>query len=266
MLLDLDGFRTYYEEHGSGEAVILIHGLGASSRMWQKVVGPLAERVRVIMYDLRGLGQSTTPPPPYTLSSLVADLHGLVEGLALERFTIVGHSLGGAVAFGYGIEHPNRPSGLVCVSAPSVTAVEQKPTLVAMAETAQREGMQAVSELHARNGLPEGFAEAQPEDTALYKSILSSGDPVAYSELCGVIERLDIEAELGRIQVPVLLIEGELDRVVSAERVRATAALIPGSEYVELAGCGHIVPLERPDVLIERIPEFVTRLEQLSPR
>ena len=124
--------------------------------------------------------------------------------------------------------------------------------------------MQALAELHAKVGLPGGFEATHPGDTAFYKSIIASGDPEGYAGLCGVTGDLDLRGDLGTIRAPTLLLEGELDRVVRPESVRATADAIPGSEYVELQGCGHIVPLERPAELIERLREFVGRSAGLA--
>ena len=139
------------------------------------------------------------------------------------------------------IDHPDRVGALVGVAAPSLTTDEQRGLLAERADAARRDGMQALAELHAAGGLPEGFAAAHPDDTAFYKSIIASGDPDGYAALCVVTGDLDLRADLGRIRVPTLLLEGELDRVVRPESVLATASAIPDCEYVELAGCGHIV-------------------------
>jgi pimeloyl-ACP methyl ester carboxylesterase len=263
MRIALDDVEAYYEEHGSGMPLILVHGLGGSTQMWQTVAGPLSERHRVIAYDLRGLGRSTTPPPPYSLAQLVADLDALVEALGLARVALVGHSLGGAVVLAYAARHPKRVRAVVGVSAPSFTAEAQRGYLATLAETARRDGMQAIADLHARNGLPDGFAETHPEEAAAYRSIIGGGDPEGYAALCGVIADIDLTG-LGGMGVPVLLVEGELDRVVPPEAVRATAAQLPGCTYVELEGCGHIVPLERPHDLVELVLDFVGRPAELA--
>ena len=246
----------YYEEQGAGAPVVLVHGLGGSTAMWQLVAGPLAERFRVVAYDLRGLGRSSTPRPPYSVDLLAADLGGLLDALELERATLVGHSLGGTVALTYATVHPERVSSVVAVSAPSFTSPELRSGLAERGELARRDGMAAVAELHAQAGLPEDFRTANPDVTAVYKQILGSGDPLGYAALCGVAVDLDAE-RLGQLTMPVLLVEGELDRVVPPATVRATAAAITGCRYVELEGCGHIVPLERPDELVALIGEFV---------
>jgi 3-oxoadipate enol-lactonase len=265
MRLELDGFDAYWEEHGAGPPLVLIHGLGGSAAIWQKVAGQLAEEFRVIAYDLRGLGQSTTPPPPYTLTMLVADLHGLVEGLGLDRVALVGHSLGGAVALGYAAEHPERVSAVVGIAAPSHTPEEQRSMLAGRAESARKRGMLAIADVHAASGLPEAFKEAHPEETAVYKTILARGDPEGYAALCEVIADIDLTAQLGRIRAPVLLMQGALDRIVPQEAARETASRLAKCEYVQLEGCGHVIPFERPEELVARVREFVGRSAELAP-
>jgi 3-oxoadipate enol-lactonase len=260
MRADLRGFAAYYEETGSGPPLVLVHGLGGSTAMFQKIAGPLAEDFRVIAYDLRGLGRSETPALPYSMDLLTGDLHGLLGLLGLERVVLVGHSLGGAVSLAYAIERPARVAALVGVAAASGTPIDQRPHLAARAELARTEGMDAIAELHARNGLPEDYRQAHPDDVAAYKAIIAGGDPEGYAGHCGVIAALDLSAGLGRIGAPVLLVQGELDGVVPAAAARATAASIPDCEYVELPGCGHVVPFERPAELVERIREFAGRL------
>jgi len=260
--IELDGFDAYYEERGSGLPLILIHGLGGSTAMWQKVVDPLSKRYRVIAYDLRGLGQSGTPDPQYSMAVLVGDLRDLTKSLALESFALVGHSLGGAIALAYAAEHPKLVRALVGVAAPSSTPLEQRAQLEARADSARRDGMGVIADLHVRNGLPEDFVQAHPVDVATYRSIIAASDPEGYAAHCGVIAELDLTGELGGIRTPTLLLQGELDGVVPAAAVRATAAAIAGCEYVELEGCGHVVPFERPSELTERVREHLGQLVQ----
>jgi 3-oxoadipate enol-lactonase len=257
MRIELDGFEAYVDERGDGTPLILVHGLGGSTSIWQHVVGPLAERFRVVAYDLRGLGRSGTPEPPYTLDQLAGDLHGLVERLEVERAALLGHSLGAAVVLTYAAEHPERVSAAVCVAAPSFTPEEQREHLVERAALALREGMEPIAELHLARGLPDAYRRAHPGDVATYRSIIAGSDPAGYAALCGVIAGLDLTERLGDIRAPVLLVQGELDAIVPAADARTTAAAIPRCGYVELAGCGHVVPFERPRELVVQALTFL---------
>jgi pimeloyl-ACP methyl ester carboxylesterase len=253
----LDGFEAYYEEAGSGAPLILVHGLGGSTAIWQKVVGPLGERFRVIAYDLRGLGQSHTSDLPTSLDQLVGDLHGLIHALGLERPALLGHSLGAAVVLAYAAEHGERVGAVVGVAAPSMTPEEQRAHLAERAAVARREGMEPIAQLHVDKGLPEAFSLTHPGDVATYRSIIAGSDPEAYAALCGVIAELDLTERLAHIRAPVLLVQGELDGIVPAEDARATATAITGCRYVELQGCGHVVPFERPGELAAHALAFL---------
>jgi pimeloyl-ACP methyl ester carboxylesterase len=255
--IELDGFEAYVEQRGDGRPLILVHGLGGGTSIWQKVAGTLAERFRVIAYDLRGLGQSGTPSPPYTLDQLVGDLHGLVTELALGRVALLGHSLGGAVVLAYAAEHPERVNAVVGVAAPSFTPEAQREHLAERAAAARRDGMGPIAELHIARGLPEAFTQAHPDDVATYRGVIAGSDPVGYAAQCGVIADLDLTGGLRRIDAPALLVQGELDTVVPAADARATAAAIPHCSYVELPGCGHVLPFERPGELVEQVLAFL---------
>lgn len=256
MLADLGGFDAYWEEQGSGPPLILIHGLGASTAVWDRVAPLLAGELRTIAYDLRGLGRSGTPDPPYSLDDLVRDLLALLDRLGLDRVALVGHSLGGAVALSFAVDHPDRVSRVVVVSVPMRTSDETRRLVHARAAVAEREGMDAVAELHAAAGFPPGFDDEAT--LARYKRMISSGDPAGYAALVRLVD-LDVSDRLPALTRPTLLVAGELDRVVPPSGVRAAADAIEGCEYVELAGCGHVAPLERPDELAAHVLEFVRR-------
>ncbi len=126
MLIELDGLEAYVEERGSGPPLVLVHGLGGSTAIWQKVAGSLAERHRVIAYDLRGLGRSRAAEPAGSLGTLTDDLRLLLDRLGLDRVALLGHSLGGAVVLAFAAEHGERVSAVVGAAAPSVSPEEQR--------------------------------------------------------------------------------------------------------------------------------------------
>ncbi len=110
-----DGVRLYYEDHGSGPAVLLSHGYGATSQMWQDQVAALKDRYRVIVWDLRGHGESDYPADPHLYSKrhTVADMAALLDQCGLERAVIGGHSLGGYSALAFHRVHSDRCAALM---------------------------------------------------------------------------------------------------------------------------------------------------------
>ena len=257
MRITVNGVDTYYEDSGSGPTLVLVHGLGASTQVWRKVVGPLSENFRVIRYDLRGLGQSATPEPPYTWAKVVADLDALLDALELENVTLVGHSLGGALSLSYAGDNPPRVGAVIAVGAPGLQVPEGKERILANAELAEREGMAPVAERHAQAGMPQAYQEAHPEERAAYVAMIGGSDPRGYAAHARLVGDVDVMAALPRIRVPALVIQGELDVVVPMEGVQRAAAEIPDAKLVVLEGIGHIVPTEAPEALVEQIRSFL---------
>jgi pimeloyl-ACP methyl ester carboxylesterase len=254
----LQGLEVHYEVHGDGPPLVLVHGLGGSTAVWRLVRAGL-DGFQVLAYDLRGLGQSSTPAPPYSLGMLVADLDALLEHCGLDRVAVLGHSLGGAVALAYAAERPERVDAVVAVSAPGGTPPEQRDVLGERARIAVQEGMGAIAELHVHAGLPEAFLRAHPAETRAYRSVIAGGDAVGYAALCAVLADLDLTDALAAVTAPVLLVHGDLDRVVPCAGTAAVAAAIRDCEVVELAGCGHVVPFERPEELASLAAGFLAR-------
>jgi pimeloyl-ACP methyl ester carboxylesterase len=170
---------------------------------------------------------------------------------------LLGHSLGAAVVLAYAVEQPGSVSAVVGVAAPTFTPEEQRAHLAERAALARREGMEPIAELHVVKGLPEAFTAAHSDDVATYRSIIAGSHPEAYAALCGMIAELDLTERLAHIRAPVLLVQGELDAIVPAEDARATATAITSCQYVELQGCGHVVPFERPGELAAHALAFL---------
>jgi pimeloyl-ACP methyl ester carboxylesterase len=114
--VELRGERVAYRESGSGEVVMLIHGMAGSSDTWQAVVPELARHYRVVAPDLLGHGESAKPRTDYSLGAFAAGLRDLLDELGISRATIVGHSLGGGVAMQFLYQHPEYCQRLILVS------------------------------------------------------------------------------------------------------------------------------------------------------
>ena len=106
-IFDLPGLKLFYEVAGDGPSLLLIHGLGSSSRDWENQVGPFAEEYKVITFDLRGHGQSSKPPGPYSVRMFAEDSAALVRALGVAPLHVVGISMGGMAAFELAVRFPN---------------------------------------------------------------------------------------------------------------------------------------------------------------
>lgn len=112
MFADLDDIRLYYESHGEGYPVVLVHGLGLSADMWRHQVHALAERYRVISFDNRGHGRSGKPRGSYDMSMFVEDTCKLLDLLELTDAVLIGLSMGGGLAQAFTLKHAERVRAL----------------------------------------------------------------------------------------------------------------------------------------------------------
>jgi len=115
---DVNGLSLYYEEHGSGAPLVLLHGGVAGSEIFAPIVPALAAGRRVIAVDLQGHGRTGEIDRPLRPELLAGDVAALIGQLGLERADVLGYSLGGVVAFRLAVEHPERVHRLILVSIP----------------------------------------------------------------------------------------------------------------------------------------------------
>jgi pimeloyl-ACP methyl ester carboxylesterase len=113
---DVNGLSLYYEEHGSGEPLVLLHGGLGAAELWAPVLPALAAGRRVIAADLQGHGHTADVDRPLSAETMADDVAALIEHLGLERADVMGYSLGGHVALRTAIQHPQRVRRLVLVS------------------------------------------------------------------------------------------------------------------------------------------------------
>ena len=237
---------------------MLLHGLGGTgAAVWKYQADELARNFQVVVPDLRGAGESPKPPGPYSLQDFVDDLRGLVKRLRLAPAALVGHSFGGSIVLEYAAQHPDGLSAVVAVGAPTELPEQSREGMRARAETVEREGMDAVAETVATNGTAPSFREERPDEFRAYVELLASADPAGYAATCRAIADLDIGDHLSRITVPVLLVAGDRDGVAPPELNRRNAERIPAGTFVEIPDCGHIVPWEKPEALLEAARPFL---------
>jgi pimeloyl-ACP methyl ester carboxylesterase len=249
------------EDHGEGEPLVLLHGVAASRAIWRQVSAALSTRRRVVVVDVPGFGQTAPAGAGFALEE-VADR--LVEGLQLDAFDLVGHSLGGAVAVVAAARHPDSVRRLVLVS-PAGLAPRAEGLAAAL-------GVAAELAVHARRALGYDHVDRpgarwlmfgttvadpgrlSPEDARM---LLEASDG-AVRIADGVRQALaaDLRAELAAAPMPVGLIWGEADRVVPYAGLGALRELRPDAAVETLPGIGHIPQIEDP-------PGFVAALERI---
>src|SRR4051812_49947463 len=115
----INGFDLWYEDSGgAGEVILFHHGYTGSHDSWPPIVAQLRDEFRCVTMDARGAGDSSHPDGGYTIEQYAADVIALVDALGIDRFTYVGHSMGGAVGMWLPLQHASRPDPLLRLPPP----------------------------------------------------------------------------------------------------------------------------------------------------
>ncbi|MFQ5859947.1 MAG: alpha/beta fold hydrolase [Dehalococcoidia bacterium] len=251
--------RLYYERAGTGEPVMFISGLGADHNLWYPIVERLKGRYECIIFDNRGIGQSSKPRIGYTMDDLTRDTLGLLDKLSLSKVHVVGMSMGGMVALNMALERPAVVSSMVLSG--SMAAPDPRLMLVLNSRKVMQRRMKRSEYFRAlapwmfgpdtlgRPGFLESFVRERSENP--YPQRLQ-----AFGQLVDGIGAFDVRASLGRIRVPTLVLVGEQDILTPPHLSRALAQGIPGAELVVLPGLSHFCASEDPDRFAEQLLRF----------
>ena len=256
--------RQHYYEFGHGDqTIVFVHGFQASGRIWQLVCERLpAELYRSIAVDNRGAGRTDAPEgeDAYGVKPFADDLWALVRELGLRDIVLVGHSMGGATAMQFAVDHPERLRALVLVDpadpdgiAPEVTDVEAAVEAQMARRRAAREGSASLVSPGAAAALPADFAAALAADIAAAPERRLRG---SYRSML----TLRIGDAVGRLSMPALLIAGDQDELIPLPRLLGTHAKLPaGSGLHVWHGVGHSPNIEIPDRFVRVLRRFIER-------
>ncbi len=268
MYTKINNFQMYYEEQGSRQPLLLIHGFPLNHKMWEPQISSLSAQVRVIAPDLRGHGCSEAVPPPntrsqsYTMEMHADDCAALLDDLGITQpVFIAGLSMGGYIAFAFLRKYPERVAGLVLAA---TRAGADKPAardnrLKAVA-TAREAGVGRVVDAMVPSLLSPATYNDQPDLPTKLAAIMAeiSLDAMVGDQL-GMLERPDSSPMLDQINVPTLLIHGAEDQLIPLEDFRIMQAKIPASELHIIPGAGHMVNMEQPLQFNRAVSEFLQR-------
>jgi 3-oxoadipate enol-lactonase len=236
-------------------ALVLSNSLGSSLAMWDPQAPALAERFRLVRYDIRGHGQSPVPPAPYTIDDVGRDLLDLLDHLELERAHVAGLSLGGMTGMWLGINAPGRLGRLVLLC---TSARLGPPELWAdRAETVREQGTEAIAAAGVGRWLTEGFRHDNPDIAAELEAMIAATPAEGYAACCGVIEHMDLTDQLRSIAAPTLVIAGAQDPATPPAHAERIAAGIPDARVEVLDPGAHLVNVEQPEAVTRLIVEHL---------
>jgi 3-oxoadipate enol-lactonase len=220
-----------------GDAIICIHGLGATSNFYTPTCLALANRYRFVRPDLPGSGRSP-PREGLSIQLFVEAIQRVARTLEIERAHVIGHSLGSIVAQHLALQEPRL-----------VRSLRDR------AKKARAEGMSGIADQILQAATSTDTRNNQPVAVALVRELVMRQDPEGYARGCEALAATEA-ADIARIACPTLLVTGEEDAVGTPSGARVMAERIPGARLVILPRCGHWTTLERPVESTAALKEF----------
>ena len=249
----INGTQMFYESHGEGPAIVFAHGRGGNHLSWWQQVAEFQHGYRCVTFDHRGWGLTSGSGGEPQPDVFVGDLMALLDYLEVGETVLVGQSMGGVTCLGTALQHPERVRGL------------------ALADTTGGIGDAAVvsllQDVHPpedplQRALSGGFIAGQPALTSLFGSIGRINPVMPISVVSGLFrDTAGPQGEdLARMDVPVLLVVGEEDRIFPVHVIEAVHRLIPGSQLEVVPGAAHSTHFEQAAVFNRLLAGFMSRV------
>lgn len=259
------GLRLRYVRRGQGPPLLLLHGIASSLYSWSEVLPALAADHDVVALDLPGFGGSDAPPD-LGFEALPGAVLGLIDRLGLERVSLCGNSLGGAVAVAVAARDPERVAKLVLIDSAGFNLAQQdRPPLLRRLAALPAPLLEALPVRRAltRLALRQVFFDPRRvTDERVEEYVTPMLRPGAVGAFLSLLRSAGTDAaafasELGRVRAPALILWGAEDRWIPVSQADRFVAGLPGSRLVVLKGCGHLPQEERPAETVALVHSFL---------
>ncbi|HTT31898.1 MAG TPA: alpha/beta fold hydrolase [Solirubrobacteraceae bacterium] len=276
----IHGHRVAYRLAGSGPPIVLIHGITASSTVWESVGPRLARHHTVLAPDLLGHGHSAKPRGDYSIGAFASGIRDLVLSLELGPVTVIGHSLGGGVAMQFAYQFPDRVERLALISSGGLgrrvsgllraaTFPGSELVLPVIAGRHVLNAGRAVGRALAKARMPLGndviemarghASLGDPQSRAAFVHTLRASVDVG-GQRVQAVDRLYLAAEL-----PLLIVWGARDRIIPVEHGRRAHELVPGSRFELFERAGHFPHLDEPERFVALLEDWIETSAPAEP-
>lgn len=264
---DSDPYRTVFFDEGEGATVVFVHGLGANATHFEPVVVPMAQRYRVVGLDLVGCGWSAKPDVRYSIDLLRDHLLSFLDRRGIERATLVGHSLGGAVCLDAALKHPTRVDGVALICAAGVARLPA--VMRAAAPVMLRRSLlypflrfgfdwilgHVFVDRECDNPHVRWFRSSALRDAPGFPNLRDFAR--VCETLCPDVAGRDYSPLFPGLPMPVLALWGDHDHLTSLGPVLMNLGRIPRVRTVVLPRCGHMPMVERPEETRFQLERFL---------
>jgi 3-oxoadipate enol-lactonase len=257
---DANGLRIFYEDSGEGQPLLLVQGLGGDHLAWAEQLGAWTDRFRVIAFDNRDCGQSSYVDEAYEIEDMAADTLALADALELDRFHLLGLSMGGMIAQHVALTAPDRLLSLTLAMTYAGAGRWGKERARLMAYDAMRRPRREQIE----GALVMCFSEEvidDPESLARFRDMeLENPHPQSVEGYCRQVQAMgdhDLRDRLGEVRVPTHVIVAEHDMVIPPWKQHELAGLIPGAQVSVLDTGTHGANMEHAEDFNELVLGFL---------
>lgn len=248
----INGIELFYDEHGSGESILFHHGYTGSHDAYDDVYPHFESKYRVIRMDGRGAGDSTRTATGHSIEQYAADVIGMADFLGLDRFTYVGHSMGGAIGYELGLSYPERLNKLVLVAPAPADGVNVPPGY-----------RERARDLQANKNIDRLMFEAmattaRPRSRELVEARIRRGLSVSdahFEESWDALVDYNKGSRLGEIKTPTLMVAGAADSLLTANLTDFPR--LGNATLHVFSRVSHGIPYELPDEFAEVVLDFL---------
>jgi 3-oxoadipate enol-lactonase len=264
MEIKANGISINYELTGSGKYFTLIHGAGDNLNAWYNQVPEFSRHYSVLTYDVRGHGKTEFPEGELTTETWIEDLYGLLKALGIDETILLGYSMGGSIALGFTIAHPEMVRALILsnsgIGRRNMSEEDMKNMQARrknQLEALEKDGMEAEFRERVTGMFSPGFMDNHPETARRYREILLQTDPKKYLRVMGRMGPPASPPDTSKITCPTLIIAGELDFVGGADMAKASQAAIKDSK-IKVFPTAHASAIEVPDEYNKTVLNFLS--------
>lgn len=257
---DADEQRLYYEEHGAGEPLLCVIGLATDHLAWALQLEAFAARHRTVVFDNRDVGQSAEASAPYAIADMAGDALALADALGLQRFHLLGVSMGGAIAQHLALAAPERVSTLtLAVTWAGGGAYQREKSRLLAVEAHKLTREEFIDSLLLLN-VSEAFYE-NPDAIHFLRTLMIDNphpqSPEAFARQVEASGGHDLRGRLGELAMPVHVISGAHDILIPHWKQEELVAEIPGAQLTRLEAAPHAVNVERAQEFNAAVLDFI---------
>jgi 3-oxoadipate enol-lactonase len=235
--------------------LIFSNSLATNLSMWDDQARTLSGRFRILRYDQRGHGKTQAPEGLYPFATLLADAVALMDTIEISRAHFCGLSLGGATALGLAEQHPDRIDRVIVCDSPCASTPASAKQWQERIGVAKSGGMAVIAEPTLQRWFPPEVYAANPPGVAKVRAMVLSTPVNGFIGCCAALADHNFRSSVATVTRPVLFLVGEKDAPNAA--MREMHKELAGSQFVEIAGAGHISNVEQPEAFTRALDQFL---------